>query len=130
MSVHVGGSSTGSTARHNDDYGPDQPPTRADGLIGDLERLDLPRHRRRRPRTSSGALAGSTFRLDGSVAHAASLGANLVDALAAATRQPANLLRRRDVGRISPGARADLIWLDDNPRTQPTWINGHLADQR
>jgi hypothetical protein len=34
MSVHVGGWSTASTAHHSDDYGPDQPPTRADGVIG------------------------------------------------------------------------------------------------
>jgi N-acetylglucosamine-6-phosphate deacetylase len=69
------------------------------------------------------------LRLDEAVAHAASLGADIVDALAAATHRPADLLGRNDIGRITPGARADLVWLDDNLRTRSTWIDGQLAFQ-
>jgi N-acetylglucosamine-6-phosphate deacetylase len=81
------------------------------------------------PLTSSGRLAGSVLRLDDAVAHAVSLGVDIADAIAAATHRPADLLGRGDIGRIIPGALADLVWLDDNLRTRSTWISGRLAFQ-
>jgi N-acetylglucosamine-6-phosphate deacetylase len=41
------------------------------------------------------------------------LGTPLAAALAAATEAPARMARRPDLGRITPGARADLLILDD-----------------
>jgi N-acetylglucosamine-6-phosphate deacetylase len=33
-------------------------------------------------------------------------------------------MRRRDLGRIEVGARADLVWLDDSLRAASTWVAG------
>jgi N-acetylglucosamine-6-phosphate deacetylase len=41
-----------------------------------------------------------------------------------ATRVPADLIGRPDLGRIAPGAAADLVWLDDDLRTQAAWVAG------
>jgi N-acetylglucosamine-6-phosphate deacetylase len=51
-------------------------------------------------------------------------GAGLAAAVAAASRVPANLIGRPDLGRLAPGAAADLVWLDDDLRTAATWIDG------
>jgi cytosine/adenosine deaminase-related metal-dependent hydrolase len=48
----------------------------------------------------------------------------LAAAVAAATRIPADLIGRPDLGRLAPGAAADLAWLDDDLRTAATWIEG------
>src|SRR6266508_2156195 len=36
----------------------------------------------------------------------------------------ADLLGRRDLGRLEPGARADLVWLSDSWRALATWVDG------
>jgi N-acetylglucosamine-6-phosphate deacetylase len=51
-------------------------------------------------------------------------GAGLPEAVAAATRIPADLLGRPDLGRLVPGAAADLAWLGDDLRTRATWVAG------
>jgi N-acetylglucosamine-6-phosphate deacetylase len=79
------------------------------------------------PRRADGTMAGSTLRLDRAVANLAGLGCGLAEAVAAATRVPADLLGRADLGRIAPGARADLAWLDDDLRAVATWVGGTLA---
>jgi len=48
----------------------------------------------------------------------------LATVVAAATRIPADLIGRPDLGRLAPGAAADLVWLDDDLRTAATWIEG------
>ena len=73
---------------------------------------------------ADGTLAGSDLRLDTAVAHMAAAGVEPPTALAAATRVPADLIGRPDLGRIAPGAAADLIWLDDDLRTQAAWVAG------
>jgi N-acetylglucosamine-6-phosphate deacetylase len=55
---------------------------------------------------------------------AAGGGAGLAAAVAAASRVPADLIGRPDLGRLAPGAAADLVWLDDDLRTAATWIDG------
>ncbi|URN06755.1 amidohydrolase family protein [Actinomadura madurae] len=42
----------------------------------------------------------------------------------AATRVPADLIGRPDLGRIAPGAAADLVWLGPGHRARTTWVNG------
>lgn len=79
------------------------------------------------PRRDDGTIAGSALRLDRAVANVAGLGGGLADAVTAATRVPADLLGRTDIGRIAPGALADLAWLDDRLGALATWVEGALV---
>jgi N-acetylglucosamine-6-phosphate deacetylase len=76
------------------------------------------------PRRADGALAGSALRIDRAVANMVGVGAGLADAVAAASRVPADLIGRPELGRLAPGAVADLVWLDDELRAAATWIDG------
>ncbi len=73
---------------------------------------------------ADGTLAGSVLRMDSAIANIVSAGVELPDAVAAATRIPADLIGRPDLGRIARGAAADLAWLSDDLRTVATWIAG------
>jgi N-acetylglucosamine-6-phosphate deacetylase len=64
-------------------------------------------------RDEAGSLAGSTLSMLSAVLNSHALGIPLAAALAAATEAPARMARRPDLGRITPGARADLVVLDD-----------------
>ncbi len=64
-------------------------------------------------RDEAGSLAGSTLSMVAAVRNSHALGIPLAAALAAATEAPARMARRPDLGRITPGARADLVVLDD-----------------
>jgi N-acetylglucosamine-6-phosphate deacetylase len=64
-------------------------------------------------RNEAGSLAGSTLSMLAAVRNSHALGIPLAAALAAATEAPARMARRPDLGRITPGARADLVVLDD-----------------
>jgi N-acetylglucosamine-6-phosphate deacetylase len=61
-----------------------------------------------------GVLAGSTVTMIEAVRNLVQLGASIEAALSAATEVPARIAGRSDVGRLDPGARADLVVLDDN----------------
>jgi N-acetylglucosamine-6-phosphate deacetylase len=76
---------------------------------------------------SDGTLAGANLRLDDAVARAVAIGVSPETAIEAASRVPADLLGRRDLGRIEPGACADLVWLDDAFRARATWVGGELV---
>jgi len=76
------------------------------------------------PVRADGTLAGSALRMDTGVANMVAAGIALPDAVAAASRIPADLAGRPDLGRIAPGAAADLAWLGDDLRTKATWIGG------
>jgi len=78
----------------------------------------------RAPRLADGTLAGSSLRMDQAVANAVAVGVGLAEAVAAATRIPADVLGRPDLGRLEPGAAADLVWLGDGLRTRATWVAG------
>ena len=90
--------------------------------LGD-EPIDLPPDGRP-PMRSDGTLAGSVLRMDAGVANMVRAGVGLADAVGAATVVPADLIGRPELGRIAPGARADLVWLDDALRTRATWVDG------
>jgi N-acetylglucosamine-6-phosphate deacetylase len=62
--------------------------------------------------------------MDQAVANTVAAGARLPEAVAAATRIPADLIGRPDLGRLVPGAAADLAWLGDDLRTRATWVAG------
>ena len=76
------------------------------------------------PRGVDGTLAGSVLRMDQAVANTVAAGARLPEAVAAATRIPADLIGRPDLGRLVPGAAADLVWLGGDLRTRATWVAG------
>lgn len=76
------------------------------------------------PQRADGTLAGSALRMDVAVANMVGSGLDMAAVVAAATRIPADLIGRPDLGRLAPGAAADLVWLDDDLRTAATWIEG------
>lgn len=76
------------------------------------------------PRRLDGTIAGSALTLDAAVRHVVALGMGLPAALGAATSVPADLLRRPDLGRLAPGARADLVWWGDDLTVRNTWVAG------
>jgi N-acetylglucosamine-6-phosphate deacetylase len=76
------------------------------------------------PVRQDGTLAGSALRMDVALANAVGVGLGLAEAVAAATRVPADLIGRPDLGRLAPGAAADLVWLGDDLRTRATWVAG------
>jgi N-acetylglucosamine-6-phosphate deacetylase len=65
-------------------------------------------------RNAAGSLAGSALTMLDAVRNLHALGVPLATALRAATEAPARMARRPDLGRLEPGARADLIVLDDS----------------
>ena len=89
--------------------------------------IELPAGDGTPPVRASGTLAGSALRMDVAVANMVRAGAGLPQAVAAATRIPADLIGRPDLGRIIPGAQADLTWLGESLHTQATWVAGELV---
>ena len=77
-------------------------------------------------RLDDGTLAGSVLTMDEAVRYAVNVvGLAPGDALAMASRVPANFLRREhDLGRIAPGHLASLVHLDDALRVRETWVEG------
>jgi N-acetylglucosamine-6-phosphate deacetylase len=61
------------------------------------------------------------------VANMVAAGVSLAEAVAAATRIPADLIGRPDLGRLAPGAAADLVWLSPDLTTRATWVGGELV---
>jgi N-acetylglucosamine-6-phosphate deacetylase len=62
--------------------------------------------------------------MDRAVANVVAAGIGLAEAVTAATRIPADLIGRPDLGRLAPGAAADLAWLGDDLRTRAAWVGG------
>src|SRR5579875_3486101 len=79
------------------------------------------------PVRADGRYAGSALRMDSAVANLVAAGIGLTDVVAAATRIPADLIGRGDLGRIAPGAAADLVWLGDDLRARAAWVGGRQA---
>jgi N-acetylglucosamine-6-phosphate deacetylase len=88
------------------------------------EPIELPAGAGEPPVRADGVISGSALRLDAGVANMVGAGLDLAEAVAAASRVPADLVGRPDLGRIASGAAADLTWLDDDLRTAATWIGG------
>ena len=78
------------------------------------------------PVRADGTLAGSTLRLDAAVANTIACGIDPAVALTAATRVPADALGAPDLGRLAPGAAADLVWLDGSWTARTTWVGGEV----
>ena len=91
------------------------------------EPITLPPGDSQPPVRSDGTLAGSNLRMDRAVANAVASGITLTAAVTAATRIPADLIGRPDLGRIAPGVEADLVWLGPDLETRATWVGGQLV---
>ena len=80
--------------------------------------------------TADGRLAGSLLDMGQAVRNCvAHAGIPLEEALAMAAAYPADFLGLAESrGRIAPGLRADLVWLDDDLRVRDTWIGGERSD--
>jgi N-acetylglucosamine-6-phosphate deacetylase len=76
----------------------------------------------------SETIAGSTLTLDAAIRHSVTVaGLSLGEAVRAATLSPSEMLNRTDIGRLTPGARADLAVLDTDLRVTDvlhggTWV--------
>jgi N-acetylglucosamine-6-phosphate deacetylase len=78
-------------------------------------------------RLEDGTLAGSILTMDGAFrVLVQSVGLSLVDAATVCAATPANQLGRRDLGRIQPGATADLAILNRMLTVEATVLAGQL----
>lgn len=75
-------------------------------------------------RKPDGTLAGSVLSLLQAVRNAVELGVRLEAAVDAATRVPARVLGRDDVGSIAPGRPADVLVLDDGLELVRVLVDG------
>ncbi|MDO4253651.1 MAG: N-acetylglucosamine-6-phosphate deacetylase [Kocuria sp.] len=77
----------------------------------------------------TGAIAGSTLTLDAAVRYAVNHAhLPLEVAVRAASTTPADVLGRSDIGRIAPGARADLVVLDTHMTVCDVLIAGRQVE--
>lgn len=76
--------------------------------------------------TAEGGLAGSALDMASAVRNTVQrLGLPLEEACRMASQYPAEFLRLGDeLGKIAPGYRADLVWLDRDLNVLGTWIDG------
>jgi N-acetylglucosamine-6-phosphate deacetylase len=75
-------------------------------------------------RRLDGTLSGSGLTMAAAVRNCVSIGVPLDGALRAATVTPADVLGRADVGRLQPGALADMVWFDDSLSARRVWMSG------
>lgn len=76
------------------------------------------------PRRADGTIAGSVLTLDQAVRNAVGCGVPAEQVLQAVTGTPADLVGRGDLGRIEPGALADLVWWSDDWEVRDVWLGG------
>jgi N-acetylglucosamine-6-phosphate deacetylase len=79
-------------------------------------------------RRADGTIAGSVLSMAEALQAVVEAGASFDQAVAAATSRPAALLGRDDVGRLLPGARADVVVLDDSLAVTTTLLSGTAVD--
>jgi N-acetylglucosamine-6-phosphate deacetylase len=75
-------------------------------------------------RNVDGTVAGSATFLDQAVRNLVGFGRDIAEVLCAATIVPADALQRPDLGRLAPGARADIVWWNDDLQPALTWVDG------
>ncbi|GAA3993930.1 N-acetylglucosamine-6-phosphate deacetylase [Allokutzneria multivorans] len=79
------------------------------------------------PRSPEGTIAGSALTMDRAVRNIVSLGVDPAVVFASASTVPANALGEHGLGRIEPGAVADLVWWDAQLRPRRVWVDGEIA---
>lgn len=75
-------------------------------------------------RRLDGTIAGAGIVLDEGVRRMIAAGLDPATVLASCTEVPARSLRRADIGRLAPGALADLVWWDSQWRPRRVWVGG------
>jgi N-acetylglucosamine-6-phosphate deacetylase len=75
-------------------------------------------------RLADGTLAGSVLAMDRAIRNLISAGASLELAVGAATRAPARLLGRPDLGELRVGGAADIVVLDGSLEVRRTLVAG------
>jgi N-acetylglucosamine-6-phosphate deacetylase len=80
-------------------------------------------------RNLDGTIAGSSLSLDLAVRNLVGIGISPELVLSAVTSVPADVLGRRDVGRLASGAWADMVWWDDEFRPTATWVGGRRVPE-
>ena len=75
-------------------------------------------------RGPDGQLAGSVLTMIEAVRNLHALGVPLTDSLEAASTVPAGVLGLSDVGRLAPGAHADVVVVDDNLQIDRVLVGG------
>jgi N-acetylglucosamine-6-phosphate deacetylase len=76
-------------------------------------------------RGPDGQLAGSVLTMIEAVRNLHALDVPLAQALEAASTVPASVLGLPDVGRLEPGASADIVVVDDNLQIERVLVEGH-----
>jgi N-acetylglucosamine-6-phosphate deacetylase len=79
-----------------------------------------------RAELSDGTLAGSVATMDAVFRLVCEI-CGVSDASRMTSASPADALGRADLGRIAPGAWADLVVLDRDFQVRQTWVGGRLA---
>lgn len=75
-------------------------------------------------RRLDGTIAGSSLSLDLAVRNLIGIGIDTEQVLKSVTSVPADVLGRPDLGRLSRGACADLVWWDESYHPLQTWVGG------
>jgi N-acetylglucosamine-6-phosphate deacetylase len=75
-------------------------------------------------RRENGTIAGAGIVLDEGIRRMVAAGMDPATVLASCTEVAARSLSRTDIGRIAPGALADLVWWDADWFPQRIWIGG------
>ena len=75
-------------------------------------------------RRLDGTISGAGIVLDEGVRRMVAAGVDPAQVLRAVTEAPADAIGRADLGRIAPGARADLVWWDEDWMPRRVWIDG------
>ncbi|MCO5166130.1 MAG: N-acetylglucosamine-6-phosphate deacetylase [Planctomycetes bacterium] len=74
---------------------------------------------------ADGTLAGSVLTLDRALRLAVDLGLTVAEASLLLSRNPADALGRADLGRLTPGARADVVAVDPGSlAVEHVWLDG------
>jgi len=79
-------------------------------------------------RNLDGTVAGAATFLDQAVRNLVGFGRDVAEVLSAASTVPADALNRRDLGRLAPGAQADIVWWSDDLQPVRAWIDGVEID--
>jgi N-acetylglucosamine-6-phosphate deacetylase len=78
-----------------------------------------------------GRLAGSTLNMDEALRNLMDFtGCGLADAVAAASTVPATITGQADLGRLEPGASADLVFFYEDRQVAATMVGGELMWRR
>ena len=75
-------------------------------------------------RRENGTISGAGTLLDEDLRRMVAAGLDPALVLDAATRVPARALGRDDIGRLAPGARADLVLWDEDWHPRRVWVGG------